>query len=62
MAHNIVNHENTLDNMKMLLSEQSELKKKVNLLEVVVQKMFLEKIQLEAEAKNKKITMVDKGR
>ena len=60
MAHKIVNHENTLDNMKMLLSEQSELKKKVNLLEVVVQKMFLEKIQLEAKPKNKKITIVDK--
>ena len=62
MAHKIVNHENTIDNMKTLLSEQSELKEKVNLLEAVVQKMFLEKIQLEAKAKNKKITRVGIGR
>ena len=56
----MVNHENTRDNMKILLSEQSEVKEKVNLLEAVVQKMFLEKIQLEAKAKNKKITIIDK--
>ena len=60
MAHKIVNHENTLDNMKILLSEQSKVKEKVNLLEAVVQKMILEKNQLEAKAKNKKITIVDK--
>ena len=46
--------------MKTLLSKQSKLKEKVNLLEAVVQKTFLEKIQLEAQAKNKKITIVDK--
>ena len=41
MAHNIVNHENTLDNMNTFLQEQSELKEKVNILEAVVKKMFL---------------------
>ena len=60
MAHKIVNHENTLDYMKTLLSEQSKLKEKLNLLEAVVHKIFLEKIQLEAKAKNKKITIVYK--
>ena len=60
MGHKIVNHENTLDYMKTLLSEQSKLKEKLNLLDAVVQKIFLEKIQLEAKAKNKKITIVYK--
>ena len=57
MAHKIVNHENTLDNMKMLLPEQSELKEKVNLLEAAVQKMFLEKFNLTPKPRIKRLQL-----
>ena len=54
MANKIINQENKIENMKNLLTEDTELKEKVKLLEAVVQKMFLNVINLEAELNNKK--------
>ena len=53
MAHKIVNHETTLDYMKTLLSEQSKLKEKLNLLESVVHKIFLKKSNLKPKPRIK---------
>ena len=60
MANKIINQENEIKNMKILHTEDTELKEKVKLLEAVVQKMFLNVINLEAELNNKKITIKDK--
>ena len=57
MANKIINQENKIENM---MTEDSQLKEKVQLLEAVVQKMFVNVIQLEAKINNKKITIKGK--
>ena len=52
ITNKIIDHENKLDNMKTLYTEHGELKEKVNLCEAVVQKMFMNKMKLEAEVKD----------
>ena len=59
MTKKIINQENKLENLKTALTEESELKEKVKLLEAVVQKMFVNVIKLEAEVNNKKVTIKD---
>ena len=59
MANKIINQEYELRNMKTVPTEDSELKEKVKLLEAVVQKMFVNVIQLEAKINNKKISIKD---
>ena len=61
MANKIIIQENEIKNMKNLHTEDTELKEKVKLLEAVVQKMFLNVINIEAELNNKKITIKDKA-
>ena len=43
--------------MKAVLTEERELKKKVKLLEAVVQKIFVNVIKLDAEMNNNKVTI-----
>ena len=43
------------ENLRTVLTEDSELKEKVKLLEAVVKKMFVNVIKLKAEVNNKKI-------
>ena len=55
MTNKIMNQEYKHNNLKTVLTEDSELKEKVGLLEAVVQKMFVNLFTLESEANNKKI-------
>ena len=54
MANKIINQKNELKNMKTVPTEDSELNEKVKLMEAVIQKMFVNVIQLEAKINNKK--------